>query len=102
MRKDARKGQNELLFTRRNRNVQACIDRIGFFISRPSLEDYQDDELRYLFFLLLNSVYTALPLSQGLDIGLKGENTYENSQVCTYKIVLKCLYRVLLTFSYPL
>ena len=26
-----------------------------------------------LFFLLLNSVYTVLPLSQGLDIGLKGE-----------------------------
>ena len=25
------------------------------------------------FFLLLNSVYTVLPLSQGLDIGLKGE-----------------------------
>ena len=31
-----------------------------------------------------------------------GNNTYKNSQVCIYKIVLKCLYRVLLTFSYPL
>ena len=26
----------------------------------------------FIFFLLLNSVYTVLPLSQGLDIGLNG------------------------------
>ena len=42
----------------------------------------------FFFFLLLNSVYTVLPLSQGLNIGLKGEYY---SQVCTYKIVLECL-----------
>ena len=58
--------------------------------------------LIFYIFLLLNSVYTVLPLSQGLD-GVKGGTIHMKTVKYEHtKIVLKCLYRVLLTFSYPL
>ena len=57
----------------------------------------------YFFFFIAQFRLHSSSIESGFRYRVKwGNNTYENSQVCTYKIVLKCLYRVLLTFSYPL
>ena len=59
----------------------------------------------YLFFYFFIAQFRlhSSSIESGFRYRVKwGNNTYENSQVCTHKIVLKCLYRVLLTFSYPL